>query len=121
MTQLSIRGGQLYQGSQVIRPECGNAEHIACLRKYDKAREKAINGDIDITIEACVRYTVRWNCVCGRELYIEEDTLDAPLFETLEEVIERDMPQITKCPNCGLVYRAVTDTEDGGVTIYLKD
>ncbi len=71
-----IRNGQMYDGDTPIRPEAGNPEHIAALKKANKAYEEAQHG-VRTAIDADIHYDITFKCVCGEFVYASGDICSA--------------------------------------------
>ena len=118
---LTIRRGQLYDGDTPIRPEIGNPEHIAALKKANKAYEEAmhvINVDLDVDIH----YDISFKCVCGNYTRVSVDIYSSVLTDTDDAVADEcdNNDVVATCYHCGQNYRIKTD-DNGSLKAVLKD
>lgn len=118
---LTIRGGQLYDGDTPIRPEIGNPEHIAALKRANKAYEEAKHG-ISVDLDVDIHYDISLKCVCGKHVEVSGDIYSSFLTDTDDAVAhECDANDIVAtCYHCGQKYRLKTD-DNGCLKAFLKE
>lgn len=115
-----IRNGQMYDGDTPIRPEAGNPEHIAALKKANKAYEEAQHG-VRIAIDAGIHYDITFKCVCGEFVKASGDICSAE-YDYIEEAVAHNCAAediVATCRQCGEVYRLKAD-KDGNLKAFLK-
>lgn len=118
---LTIRRGQLYDGDTPIRPEIGNPEHIAALKRANAAYEEAKHG-ISVDLDVDIHYDISLKCVCGKYVEVSGDIYSSPLTDT-DDAVAHDCDAndiVATCYHCGQKYRIETD-DDGNLKAFLKD
>ena len=123
MDKLTIKNGKFYRGNEEVRPVCGDAEQIACLKKYDRVREQATGDGLEVEMEVDICYELHFTCVCGSRLRFFGSEYDVSGYDCIEDVVVDDVAvckQKTTCNNCGLKYKAKVDNE-GNIVAVLKE
>ncbi len=118
---LTIRGGQLYDGDTPIRPEIGNPEHIAALKRANKAYEEAKHG-ISVALDVDIHYKISLKCVCGKHVEVSGDIYSSFLTDTDDAVADECNTNdvVATCYHCGQKYRVETDDNEN-LKAFLKD
>lgn len=118
---LTIRRGQLYDDDTPIRPEIGNPEHIAALKKANKAYEEAKRG-ISVDLDVDIHYDISVKCVCGEYTKVSGDIYSSSLTDTYDAVAHDCYANdiVATCDHCGQKYRIETD-DNGYLKAFLKD
>lgn len=118
---LTIRGGQLYDGDTPIRPEIGNPEHIAALKRANKVYEEAKHG-ISVDLDVDIHYDISLKCICGKYVEVSGDIYSSYLTDTYDAVVhECDANDVVAtCYHCGQKYRIETD-DNGNLKAFLKE
>lgn len=118
---LTIRGGQLYDGDTPIRPEIGNPEHIAALKRANAACEEAKRG-ISVDLDVDIHYDISFKCVCGKHVEVSGDIYSSFLTDTYDAVAQECYANnvVATCYHCGEKYRVETD-DNGCLKAFLKE
>lgn len=118
---ITIRGGLLYDGDTPIRPEIGNPEHIAALKKANKAYEEAKHG-ISVDLDVDIHCDISFKCVCGKYAQVSVDIYSSPLTDTDDAVADEcdNSDVVATCYHCGQKYRVETD-DNGSLKAFLKE
>ncbi len=123
MNELTIKHGQFYRGNEIVKPVCGDTEQIECLKKFDKAREKASCDGIEVEMDVDISYELHFKCVCGRQLKFEGSDYGVRIYDCIEDLVIDDIRLLdkkTKCSNCGTKYYSKVDNE-GNIVAVLKE
>lgn len=116
MSELIIKDGQFYRDGQVVPPVIGDAEQIACLRRYEKREENLKNG-VDVDISYHIQAEAVFKCFCGRSLTIETDS-----YQYNEDDAYDDLPgKTTTCWNCRRKYELIENVLEGEINAVLVD
>lgn len=117
---IEIRGGQLYDGDTPIRPEIGNPEHIAALKRANKAYEEAKHG-ISVDLDVDIHYDISLKCICGKYAKVSVDIYSSSLTDIDDAVADECNTNdvVATCYHCGQKYLIETDN-DGCLKAFLK-
>ena len=97
---LYIKNGNFYSGKDLVKPEFGNAEQIACLKHYERLVEELNDKGhpLDFDYEEKCESSATFRCTCGTVMYIDSEGADA------EECDDYVVGTIKKCRECLAVY-----------------
>ena len=105
---LRLVNGKFMRGDVEEKPEIGNSEQIALLRKFEQEAEKAEKaakaGKLDVEIYTeDIEYKVvcEFSCICGNKIK-ERNTNYTDDWEELGDPVYEDGPII--CDKCGHEY-----------------
>lgn len=118
---ITIREGQLYDGDTSIRPEIGNPEHIAALKRANKAWEEAKRG-ISVDLDVDIHYDISFKCVCGKYAEVSGDIYSSFRTDTYDAVAQEcDANDVVfTCYHCRQKYRIKTD-DNGSLKAFLEE
>jgi hypothetical protein len=105
MSNLTIKNGKFYRGSQEVETVFGDREQIQCLRKYEDLMQSYKKGmELEPEVREITSYCheISWICVCGRMLEVSETSDDEDDWVTF---------QSTKVCRCGMGY-TIKENED---------
>jgi hypothetical protein len=106
--ELIIKGGSFYRGTEPIRPEFGNAEQIACLKKFEKLGDILKDGlmvtpwyDDPDPVDAGIDF----KCMCGTELTLKTEAEG-------DDDIDCFIGKVITCETCQRTYKADFNDDD---------
>ena len=105
---LRLVNGKFMRGDVEEKPEIGNSEQIALLRKFEQEAEKAEkaakSGKLDVNIyteDIVYKVVCEFSCICGNKIK-ERNTNYTDDWEELEYPVYEDGPII--CDKCYREY-----------------